>query len=280
MTEAYKPIPDTKKYQKLGKVATVGLAAGIAFSAAGCNIADLFRSEGPANALPTPSGEVGQVSPSPISSVEVSPNPSVDISPLPSSSTEPTPSPTKSVEPTSTPNPIESVPIIHYGDISTQLWGFAPYYNLQIDRAEIVAVEPPTAQNPNFEFAITVPSDSGKIESKCTKQVIGTDTGTATIPSCNFQGITIWNEITKNTVLVGGKGGRVTGSEGAMEDIDNLKVGSVISNIWIEFVKETISSTQAAENKTVFNEIIAENGKKSFPRADKIFTFNTTAVVF
>ena len=224
--------------------------------------------------------EIAKVSPSPLSStgIEVSPSPSIDVTPSPSAE----PSPTPEVTPTPTLDPIESVKIIHYGDISTTETTASPYYYLRISRAEIVAIEPPTAQNPNFEFAITVPSDSGNIESKCSKELLTIGFGkTVTIPSCNFQGVTIWSEIIKNTWIVGGNSG--TGTSGAMANIDKFKVGSVLSEIVIDFGignGKIITSAKAEKNLTVFNDMIANNKKKSLPRADKIFSFDVAAVDF
>ena len=227
-----------------------------------------------------------QATPSVIKSFEApsptvifSPSPSIDVTSSPAPSVEPTP---ESSNPTSTPDPIESVPITRYGDISTQPWGYPPYYTLEIDRAEIVAVEPPTGQNPNFEFAITVPTYSGKVEAKCTKQLLGIDGAKVVyIPSCNIQGVTIWSKVVEKTWFVGGNGG--IGFNGAIANLDNFKVGSQLGDISIEFIKgkvDIITTPEANENKKVFNQMIADNGKKSFPRADKIFTFNVTQVAF
>jgi hypothetical protein len=191
--------------------------------------------------------------------------------------------PTASPTPTTTPTPnIQEVPITRYGDISTDSWGYPPYYTLEVTRAELVAVDPVSAASPTFDFAIAVPTDSGKIESICTSELLGIDGARVVhIPSCNFQGVTIWFQVVAKTYFKGGNGGQ--GLTGATANLESFAIGSQISDITVEFIKgkvDVLTTAQARENLAVFHKLIADNGKKSQLRADRVYAFFVTQVIF
>jgi hypothetical protein len=268
MAERLQPKPEIKGRINR-KLAAAGLSVAVFVGAgsgiAACDLLPGFLQSGP---TPTPSGEIGNISPEPSVSFEITPPPSV----------EPTITPSPTPEKTPTPTPDINKVKVSGGQGETDPGGTNyPYYELSFKAITVVSEK---VNKSAGTILIGLTSEGSKV--KVSKSYV-IDQNNRHIPLDKITGETVYVQFDKNSILSDPSIGTI--GQGAETMLPYIKVGSVLR--WVNIDLDRIpngppswpdTSAQRSHNRTVFQQLLNSNGK-TISRTDRGLLFYGGALV-